>query len=246
MPQVFNPSDPVGQDELARLVGIARAEHLAIGRALGDALARGMNAGDALLALRARVPAGKWQAFPHGIPLRSVRVYVQLAKNRAVLERQSSAAPLSIAAALRWLRDPGEWTSAGKSKAKAASPSFDAYRWWNSASLEQQHRFLLAVGLSPLLAALPPAWRSELEARVIGLRTGNGDPIPKAALVLRKALSLIKTARNPGTSKPVACANEQEAVAALHQLLTLLIASDFDLNDVTLSAAKAKARRRAA
>jgi hypothetical protein len=210
-----------------------------------------MSAGDALLAARELVAAGKWEAYLRGktdISERSARVYQRVAKARAQLERQSSAGPLSIAAALEFLKDPeaARKKSDAKTKTNSAASSFDAIKWWAETSLEARRHLLDSAGLTAVLAAMPANWRPELEARVIGLRTSSGDPIPKAALVLRKALSLVKTARTPGTTKPVAASNENEALAALHQLVLLLAAGDFDLNDVTLGVTKAKPRRRAA
>src|SRR5262245_43041935 len=91
------------QDRLAELTAAAQREHLAVGHALGNALHHAMAAGDALLAARELVPAGQWQAYLRkraDISERSAQVYVRVAKARAALEAQSSAGPLSIAAAL--------------------------------------------------------------------------------------------------------------------------------------------------
>jgi hypothetical protein len=100
---------PPQDDDLVRLITTARAEHLAVGHALGDALHHAMLAGDALIAMRQLVPAGHWQAHLRcrlDISERSARVYVQVAKARADLDRQSSAGPLSIAAAVKYLKGP--------------------------------------------------------------------------------------------------------------------------------------------
>jgi hypothetical protein len=243
-------STPCGQD-LDRIATEVRFAHAAVGLALGNALAAAMRAGDALIAARLQVPEGKWEQWVKtscDISNRTCRVYVRLAQSRAKLERQSSAGPLSIAAALQHLKGPeaARKKSAAKTKTTSAASTFDAIKWWAETSLEAHSHLLDSAGLTAVLAAMPPAWRLELEARVIGLRASGGDPIPKAALVLRKALSLVKVARTPGTTKPVAASNENEALAALHQLVLLLAAGDFDLNDVTLSITKAMSRRRAA
>jgi len=79
-------------------------------------------------------------------------------------------------------------------------------------------------------------------------KTEVGAPDEKLSAVLRKALSLMKTANTPGTSAAVAESNQHEALAALRQLVALLVSRNLDPSDVTVSAAKAGARshRRAA
>ena len=72
-------------------------------------MAYAMDAGDALLAARQLVAAGAWTRWLETMAVgeRSARVYIQLARGRALLERQSSAGHLSIAAALRLLSAEG-------------------------------------------------------------------------------------------------------------------------------------------
>ena len=50
------------------------------------------------------------------------------------------------------------------------------------------------------------------------LKTKAGETDDRMSAILRKALSLIKTANAPGTSSPVAESNKNEAIAALQQL----------------------------
>src|SRR5262249_50647320 len=132
------------------------------------ALVHAMNAGDALLQMRELVPAGKWEAHVRSLELneRSARVYQQVAKARAKLERQSSAGPLSIAAALEYLKDKKSGkNSAAKTKTKKGATSCDVLGWWVGATIEARRQFLDDVGLQPILAALPSTWRAELMRR---------------------------------------------------------------------------------
>jgi hypothetical protein len=194
------------QDRLVELMAAAEREHLAVSHALGNALQHAMAAGDALAAARELVPAGRWQAYLRDrsdISERSARVYLQVAKARALLERQSSAGPLSIAAALEYLKDPerSQKKSAAKPKASASSTSFGALAWWSNAPSEARQRFLDGVGLLALLAALPPAWRTELERRAAKAPRAQDEPFIKASEVLRRALSLIKITENKSISQ---------------------------------------------
>jgi hypothetical protein len=203
------------QDSLARLTATARAEHLAVGHALGNALQHAMNAGDALLAMRELVPEGCWQAHLRGqvdISERCVRVYMQVAKSRAALDRQSSAGPLSIAAALEYLKDPekrkktttssiivaarpapdepAETGKTAKGNKTAQSPLSSLA--WSDASIEERRHFLDAIGLTSILGAMPPGWSAVLADRVLGHLTPDqligtlerrlDDPKARAAL----------------------------------------------------------------
>jgi len=167
---------PDNQARLAQLTAVAQREHRAFETTFGSALAHAMNAGDALLALREIVPPGQWLAYLRAhtdISERRSQVYFQVAKNRAELTRRTSAGPLSIAAALKYLQDKGTRRgAAAKSKPKSESkttkstPSLNALGWWTNAPPEERRHFLDGVGLPGILAALPVEWRSVLEERV--------------------------------------------------------------------------------
>jgi hypothetical protein len=177
MPHTHNELNAADQDCLAQLTATAQREHLAVGCALGNALAHAMAAGDALLAARELVPPGSWQAHlrKHDISERSARVYIQVAKARAVLERQSSAGPLSIAAALAYLKDPGAAEKKPAAKSRHKATSFDALGWWGGLTREEREHFLghflEDAGLTETLAAMPSAMRTELMRRA---RRANG------------------------------------------------------------------------
>jgi tryptophanyl-tRNA synthetase len=226
-------------DDLGKLTAVAQAKHLAVGLALGDILYHAMAAGDALLAIRELVPEGQWQAHLRAhtdIPERTARVYVQVAKARPILERQSSAGPLSIAAALQYLRDPrksGKRSSASKAKTKPAS--FDALAWWLGAPIEARRHFLDGAGISAFLAALPPAWRTELGRRAAGQRTASSSKLGNTLTsALRTALSLQSSAL---TDQPaVGVAN------ALNGILNRLASESLELHDVEIVIAAAMRR----
>jgi hypothetical protein len=235
------------QGQLRELTATAQAEHLAVGHALGNALQHAMNAGDALLALRELVPAGLWGKYIRtftDISERTARVYQRVAKARPQLERQSSAAPLSIAEALKYLQEPKRTAPA---KAKANSAEFSPVGWWKSASPGARQAFLDHIGLPGLLAVLSPAMRSELERRV----NRNSSPASSSAAhlraseILRRALSLVKVATDtPSITPIVAASNEKEAIAALRMLNRVL--TGFSTDEVTIVRQHLKAQRRAA
>jgi hypothetical protein len=93
-----SPLAEQAQDRLAELTAAARQEHLAVGLALGNALHHAMAAGDALLAMRELVPAGRWQAYVRDktdISERSAQVYIRVANTSG-----APAAPMLLAAAI--------------------------------------------------------------------------------------------------------------------------------------------------
>jgi hypothetical protein len=200
--------------DIDQLAALARKEHLAVGAALGDALHHAMAAGDALLAMRELVPPGHWEAHVRRLEIseRSARVYQRVAKNRSALDRQSSAGPLSIAAALEFLKDPKD--PARKRPAAKAKPStsFDALAWWQFAPRKEREHFLSSVGLKPILEAVPASWRDEFKRRA-----ATPSENPKITKTLKVALSLAKT--DP---------NSLEIISALGAVRNLLSAQGFD------------------
>jgi hypothetical protein len=219
---------PNQQDRLAELTSKAKSEHLAVGLALGNALQHAMNCGDALLAIREMVPDGKWQVYlrDHDIPARSARVYLQVAKSRALLERQSSAAgPISIAQALEYLRDPEGKRPATSRRTKTEAPKLDVLGWILG-SPKERTIFLDGIGLPSLLAALPPTWRAEIDRRVRGQRAASTSiPADKATAGLRVALS--QAAQKTDQDRV-------SAVASLNAINNLLAAQGLSFHDVEI------------
>jgi hypothetical protein len=234
---------PNRQEHLAGLTAKAKSEHLAVGHALGNALQHAMNCGDALLAIREMVPDGKWQAYLRDqtdIPARSARVYQQVAKSRPLLEREgSAAAPISIAQALAYLRDP----EAKRPTSRATNASKLNLLAWTAASPDARRRFLDGIGLIALLAALPPTWRAEIDRRVNGQRSAAISPLgDKATKALRSALSHLAQKTDQ---------DRASALAGLGGIGNLLAAHGLDLHDIEITVAvaarhKAKAAAKAA
>jgi hypothetical protein len=219
---------------------------LAVERAEGDALRHAIACGVALLAMKALVPAGTWQAHCRNhtnISERSVRVYKQLAGARVELEeRQSSAGPFSIAGALRYLNNRKGSGKKSSQKAKVRTTLSSAV--WAAATPAERQAFLADVGLLSFLAAIPNPWRAEIERRVARSPRGKDDSLLKQSEVLRRALGLIKIATTPGTSPAVVISNEKEAITALGKLNVLLTGVDID--EITIVQRYAKERRYAA
>ena len=71
---------------------------------------------------------------------------------------------------------------------------------------------------------------------------------PRPTIILRKALSHAKAANRPGVSEAAVTANNNEALASLHQLIALLVRDGADINDVSIVVAKStmQQHRRAA
>jgi site-specific DNA-methyltransferase (adenine-specific) len=68
---------------------------------------------------------------------------------------------------------------------------------------------------------MPREWRSQFQERIAGLRGEKGNPDAKVCATLRLALSLVKAANDPGAAETLANANQNEALAAMRQALTL-------------------------
>jgi hypothetical protein len=191
----------------ANLITTAQREHQAVGHALGNALVHAMNAGDALTPLRETVQEGQWQAYlrEHVVDIseRTARVYMQLAKERAKLERQSSAAPLSIAAALEFLKGASaKKTPAVKPKGSTKpATSFDPIKWWMEATPEARRHFLDAVGKDALSAAFPASWKHEEETldREIGEVISR---LERENIALRSELKEMKSAVTEPVTTP--------------------------------------------
>ena len=228
-----NVSPVAEQDRLADLTAAAHREHLAVGHALGNALAHAMNAGDALLAARQMVPSDQWEIYLRNhadISERSARVYLRVAKARAVLERQSSAGPLSIAAALEFLKDPASTKARPRVKikrTKATATSLDALTWWSEASGEARQRFFDSIGLLALLAALPPEFRVEIERRAACRRATGASKLANTLTgALKTALSL-----QAGASANRPAAGVANALNAINNKLK---SEGLDLHDVEI------------
>jgi hypothetical protein len=90
-------------------------------------------------------------------------------------------------------------------------------------------------------------------AETASAKSSKSDPaetkisMEKITLILRKALSLAKSAAIPGASASAVEGDKNEAIASLQHLVVLLVKGGIDLNDISVVAKKkAKAQHRAA
>ena len=241
----LKPTESSNQARLTQLTAAAQREHHAFESAFGNVLEHAMNAGDALLALRELVPPGQWQAYLRAntdISERSARVYTRVAKARPELSGSSAAGrPLSLRAALKYLRDDSEGSrkrSATKSKSKKSATSLDALGWWTNAPLEERKHFLDSVGLKGVFTAMPTDWRLELmrQARAAAAGFQRQDALTAA---FKTALSLAET--DPKGVHAI--------VSALRGIRNLLRAGGYDpdrIESISIEAGEAEGGRRAA
>jgi hypothetical protein len=208
-----------------------------------NALHRDLNVGDALIDAQNRVSTGwkRWLRENCFLSVRTAMLHMQLARHHAEIEAEiERVGELSLRAAVRLISKPS------KKAPKSHKP--DLLVAWSKATEEERTAALTNVDIVDFFRVMPKDWREQIEARVVNLRAEAGNPALKITAVLRKALSLIKTANAPGISIAVANSNKHEAVAALQQLAVLLARSGFDLNDIVVNTVRAatKSRRRAA
>jgi hypothetical protein len=241
----FNEADFSNQG-LEQFAARVRDAHKAVLAAAANALAAALDAGDAVLELQQELRSRGigWQAWFREwcrLPLSTAKLYAQLAAHRPEIEiKIEEVGELSLRAARRLISRP--------TKTIPKSKRLDLLVAWNRASEAERTAVLSNIDIVDFFQVMPRDWRGQIEARVTNLRAETGNPALKVTAVLRKALSLVKTANTPGISAAVASSNKHEALAALQQLGALLLRSGFDLNDITVSTTKAapKSRRRAA
>jgi hypothetical protein len=237
----INPNEPI-LDQLVRRV---RDAHRAVQGLSANALAAALEAGDALIELKAHGVPGNWERWVSAacsLGVSTARLYMQLARHRDEVEAALRENPtVSLRAVRRLIAKPTTGSPSKPPKPKLVV----ALR---KASDREVTEAFDAMGLAWFFHTMPSAWREKIAARVANLQAENGTPALKLTAVLRKALSLVKTANTPGTSPAIAAGNRHEAIAALEQLVVLLIRQDVDLNDLTVTATgtTSKSRRRAA
>jgi hypothetical protein len=243
---IATPTEKVHQDsvpleELARQIRTWVAE---IRRACLTALDHALDCGDALNEAQSRVSTGwkRWLRENCLLGVSTAQLYQQLARHREEIEAETARVPdLSLRAARKLIAKPPP-------RGDRSPPKPELVAAMQRATNAQLLEAFTALGLPKFLQTMPPAWRSQMAARV--RRLGDPDePDIKASEILRRALSLIKIAKTtPGITPAVANSNENEALAALRQLFALLLRMGIDLNDVAIirSSAKRENKKRAA
>jgi hypothetical protein len=189
-------SDIVANNDLDTLAQRIRAAHEAFQNSMRNALRMVLDAGNDLLAAKAQVPAGTWQRWLRDhcfLSIRTAELYIQLAQHREEIERElERVADLSLSAARRLIMKPANKSDAESNAADGLPSKPDAPQLlpsWQAASDTQRSDFLLKIGLTALLAAMPPDMRNELEQRGLGSL--------KARAKTKKARAVIENLRKP-------------------------------------------------
>jgi Protein of unknown function (DUF3102) len=151
--------------DLSVLAEQTRAHVQAGNLAVANGVAFWMAAGDTLLAAKAQIPHGGWLKHLKDCDLSEDKAerYMHLARHRAELENSARVRNLTLTGALRLINGakPGR-----KSKPPVTVSKLDPLAWSN-ASTEERRRFLDAIGIDSVRKAMPPSWRSALEASVL-------------------------------------------------------------------------------
>jgi Protein of unknown function (DUF3102) len=151
--------------DLDTLAAEVRTAHAAVDHAARNVVEHAIAAGIALLKAKAAVPHGGWLTWLKSkcdLSERHAERYMLLARNRSALEANPTrVSDLSLRGVLQLIGPPKSKTSAPTKPTEKTKPptSFDALKWWDEATLEQRRHFIDGVGLDPLIAAIPDAWR---------------------------------------------------------------------------------------
>ena len=238
--QISHSSSNPHQQGFAELERGVSESHQGVGRAGRDALRLAMLAGDGLLEIRARklIKHGQWSELCCRTcgSARTAQIYVKLAKARAILEENpQTSAGFSIDAALRFLRQrDGTLRAPTKKKAPALSP-----RAWAAASSDERRRFLEAIGLLPLLAAIPPKWRVEIERRA---RRQGAAAVSKVAETVTMALRTVLSLQAGAPRDEIA----PGVVNGINAINNCLAREGLELHDLEILVVDGKTDRRAA
>jgi hypothetical protein len=160
VPQENNSSSVL--EQLARRIRESRQAAQQAGAAL---LHHCLDAGDALNEAQERVSTGwkRWLKENCFLSVRTALVYQQLANHRDEIEAAiAQAGELSLRGALRLIATPV------KKKVVAKEAKSNLVVMLDKATHAEVTAALASHGLEWFLRVMPPAWRSELEARVGG------------------------------------------------------------------------------
>jgi hypothetical protein len=155
-------------DDLANHI---RDAHANVIRAFCDAIEHALRAGRGLNAAKSKVPHGEWLKFLQCCKVndRSAQRYMQLAKLAdANPSCTTDLAGLSIEAAIERLLSLSEAPTGASERGKGGKPvkqptsgktgHADIIAVWTTAPPRERTRALDAIGLAPLLAAMPSDW----------------------------------------------------------------------------------------
>jgi hypothetical protein len=175
---------PIETNSLAALAGRIRAEHEAVATFVKQSLARAMAAGDLLLEAKAQLKKlkkhGEWTSWVEKnclIPERTVRLYMQLSKNRKAIEaKTATVADLTVRGAVELISVKKSDTPAKVKETVPASVSTQPKKksssvdlgsglnslQWSDAVSERQIKFIDAVGLRQIYDAATLEQKSSL------------------------------------------------------------------------------------
>jgi hypothetical protein len=185
--------------------------------------------------------------FPHN--LRAQRLLARQVKSEKLsleglrsFSDSNAISPLSTEAEVRLVL--GLKTKSGKSGSTTAMSDLAVIL--GAATDDEMKTALRTRDVPWLLRVIPEEWLSELQARVINLRTGHSNgtrvrPHLTASEGLRRALSLVKTAGTAPITPAAAASYEREALTALRQLNAIL--AHFETDEITIVRQHAKENR---
>ena len=169
---------PQASTSLDGLATLIRAEHQAVGFAAKNMLEHALRAGEALLAAKEQLDYGKWLPWLRSacdLSERHAQRYMAIFAAREELKANATrVSDLSLRAALEQISSKriravpklGNTGNQNQQHQQSGPTEFDALGWWTTASLEQRRHLLDGIGHTPILEALPPAWRNEFEQRI--------------------------------------------------------------------------------
>jgi hypothetical protein len=196
--------------DLARVICEAlKAAH----QARRNALRLELKAGDALIEVQERVPAGEfewWLKHNCSLSVRTAQLYMQLARHRDVVEdAMARNGELSLRAARKLISTP-KGAKGGDTAHNKGKGSGIAHNKGNGDDITHNK--------------------------------GKGDDSGEIITdYLRRALTLVDTADKPGTSATTAAENKNAAIRLLRQIITALVCRGLDVDNLVLSTTAPKA-----
>jgi len=172
-----------GSNTLGDLADRIGAEHEQVTNATRTALTHAIKAGELLLAAKDHAGHGRFQSWVEktcNLPLRTARLYMELASNRAAIEVESKrqrVAVLTVRAALRLLKPKSE-KKANDRPRKKSPPRAGALNSlaWSDAKPEARTKFIDDVGVRALWDAMTPEQRAAI---VVLHHLPAGDAAPR-------------------------------------------------------------------
>jgi hypothetical protein len=201
-------SEPISNDsEVADLTARIDAEHIAVGQALGSALAHAIACGELLIEAKRRVKHGGWRPWIEAnckVPARTARHYMAMARKRKWLcDENGNVLPLSVHDAVETIKElrghPHPWPYGEEDISEFPSQCREYVRLTEAEIQERREPRRLEWRV--------PSWNREFSAalRVVIHITQQDAPAP------RRVAKAARDGRTPGLT----AASLREAVAYL-------------------------------